>query len=185
MSTKTNLHRIPLLGIILIAVGVFLLADQTGMLNLTFWNVVSGIMVLYGAVLVIRSFANDDRSKVFWGTFLFLLGLFFILDGLGLITQQYPVFLPAVFLMLGFSFLMMYLYNLRDWHILIPTVFFAGCGLLIIADELSIVFAYRFSDYFFHFWPVLLILFGLGLIAKARRNRQRQKPEPVAENTPV
>jgi len=185
MSSTQSIKRIPVLGIILITIGVLLLADQLGMMDLSFWNVVSGILMLYGATLVIRSFNIGDRSKVFWGTLLFLSGLYFILDSLQLVTNQYPVFVPAVFLILGFSFLMMYIYNVRDWHLLIPTLFFVGCGLLIIADELSIVYAYRFSDYFFHFWPVLLILFGLGLIAKARRNRQRQKPEPVTENTPV
>jgi len=181
MKTTKNFHRIPLLGIILIAVGVFLLADQLGMLDLTFWNILSGIMVLYGAVLVIRSFVNDNRSTVFWGTLLFLFGLYFILESLRLVTHQYPVFIPAIFLILGFSFFMMYIYNVRDWHLLIPTIFFTGIGLLIISEELSILQAYRVEYYIANYWPALLILFGLGLIAKARRHF-RSKAEPAVKN---
>ncbi len=180
MSHKTNLRRIPILGIILIAIGLLLLMDQIGMMNLTFWNVITGIMILYGAVLVVRSFGAGDRSKVFWGTMLFLFGLYLMLDSMRLITTHYPVFVPAVFLIIGFSFLMMYSYNLRDWHLLIPTLFFIGIGFLIIGDELSIFQVYRFEYYLINFWPVLLILFGLGLIARARR-RRRIDSEPAVE----
>lgn len=179
MSSKTNLRKIPVLGIILIAVGIILLMDQVGMLDLTFWNIITGIIVLYGATLVIRSFNAGDRSKVFWGTVLFLLGLFFILDSMNMITHRYPVFVPALFLILGFSFFMMYVYNIRDWHLLIPTLFFVGIGGLIIAEELSLFYAYRIEYYLVNFWPVLLILFGLGLILKSRRRRSQTKENPA------
>lgn len=183
MSEKTNLRKIPILGVILIAIGLLLLMDQIGMMDLTFWNIITGFMILYGAVLVIRSFTAGDRSKVFWGTVLFLLGLYLMLDSMGLITPRYPVFIPAVFLIIGFSFLMMYIYNLRDWHLLIPTLFFIAIGFLIIGDELSLFQAWRFEYYLLNFWPVLLILFGLGLIAKSRRRRRCVDAEPVIEKT--
>lgn len=172
-----------MLGVILIAVGIILLMDRIGMLDLSFWNIVTGIIILYGATLVIRSFNTGDRSKVFWGTTLFLLGLFFILDSMNMITTRYPVFVPAIFLILGFSFFMMYVYNVRDWHLLIPTLFFVAIGGLIIAEELSLFYAYRIEYYLLKFWPVLLIVFGLGLLLKSRRRSQsKTEPEPVVEN---
>lgn len=182
MSTSNSLKRIPLLGVILIAVGLILLMDQMGMIRLTFWSFVMGFMVLFGATLVIRSMDGGHRGKVFWGTVLFLFGIYLLLDSMGMITTHYPVFVPAVFLMLGFSFLMMYIYDVTDWHLLIPTLFFTGIGALIIVDELSLIHAYRFEYYFVNFWPVVLILFGVGLIAKARRRKRRAVPEPAVEN---
>lgn len=179
MSLKNNVRKIPAIGVILIAVGLLLLADQMGLLQLSFWNFVMGFMVLFGATLVVRSFSGGDRNKVFWGSVLFLLGLYFILESMDLLTNRYPVLLPAIFLILGFSFLMMYIYNVRDWHLLIPTIFFTGIGLLIIADSTDLFDPYTLEHLLLNFWPVLLILFGIGLIAKARRrNKKIEKPMP-------
>jgi hypothetical protein len=180
MSSKNNFRKIPTLGIILIAVGLLLLADQIGIMRMSFWNFAMGFMVLFGATLVIRSFSRGDRNKVFWGTALFLLGLYFIFDSLDLITDRYTVIVPALFLILGFSFLMMYVYNLRDWHLLIPTIFFTGIGVLIFADSSGFFDLYRLENYLLNFWPLLLILFGVGLIAKSRRRKQI-KGNPVIE----
>lgn len=169
MSESQKLRRIPLFAIILITVGLLLLADQLGMLDLTLWHFVTGCMILYGMSVVIRSFSTGDRKKIFWGTLLFLLGLYLLLDSLGLIPTQYPALIPAVFLMLGFSFLMSYLHNARDWLLLIPTLFFIGIGGLIIADERELLTAHTIVQYVRQYWPLLLILFGLGLILNSRR----------------
>jgi hypothetical protein len=185
MSKTKKFRRVPILGIILIGVGLLLLMDQLKMLDLTFWSFVTGFMILFGATLVIRSFNEGNRSKVFWGTVLFFFGLYFLLDSMNLITAHYPVFVPAFFLILGFSFLMMYIYNVRDWHLLIPTFFFIGVGFVIVADELSLLRTYRFEHYLYHYWPLLLILFGLGLIAKSRRRQRHPVESAPAVDNPV
>jgi hypothetical protein len=175
MTTHRTQRRIPLLGIVLIAVGMLLLMNQFDVIELTLWNFITGFIILYGGALVVRSFGTGDRSKVFWGTALFLFGLYLILDSMGLVTHHFPILIPAIFLIVGFSFLMMYLYNISDWHLLIPSLFFIGISGVIIAEELSLFQIYRFEYYLAQYWPVLLILIGLVLIVKSRSRLQKRK----------
>jgi hypothetical protein len=179
MTSQQSLRRIPLIGIVLIAVGLLLLAEHIGMLRVTFWNVIIGLMIIYGAILVIRSFSGGERGKVFWGTMLFFFGIYFLLENLNLVNASFPIIGPVLFLIFGFSFLMMYLYRPSDWHLIIPTLFFLGIGGLIIAEEYSLIQAIHYERYIRMYWPLLLILFGLGLIIKARRRR----PVAGAHNT--
>jgi hypothetical protein len=161
--------HIPVVGVFLIVFGLVLLLAQFKILEIGFWTIVAGAMVAYGAVLVVRSFSHTDRNRVFWGTVLFLAGLYFLLDTLGMITPDGPVFLAVLFLILGFAFLMSYVYRFSDWHLLIPAAFFIFLGGAVVAVDLGYWREVDFQYYLSNYWPILLILFGAALVLKSRR----------------
>jgi hypothetical protein len=169
MANEGKNRHIPLVGILLILLGLILLLGQFGILDYGFWTIVTAGMVVYGAVLVIRSFSLQDRNKVFWGTVLFLAGLYFLLHSLGMIAIGGPAFIPVVFLILGFAFLMSYFYRFSDWHLLIPALFFIFLGGIIFAEDVGYLREVDVTYYLSNYWPILLIMFGAALVLKARK----------------
>ncbi len=167
-QTKKD-KRIPVLGGLLILVGLVLLLDQLQILHLGFWTVVAGFMIGYGALQVIRSFSGANRNRVFWGTFLFLAGLYIMFDHLNLIAMSGPAIVPVLFLILGFAFLMSYIYRPSDWHLLIPALFFLLLGGIIVGEDLGYLRDVDLPYYLSNYWPVVLIFFGIALVLKSRK----------------
>jgi hypothetical protein len=74
-----------------------------------------------------------NRSAVIWGGLLILLGLFLLLETLGLVRFISRFIWSAVFVAGGLPFLLVYASNRKQWWALIPGFTLVGVGLGILA----------------------------------------------------
>ena len=75
---------------------------------------------------------------------------------------------PATFLILGISFLMMYINDVREWAYLIPSVILAGVGVVVLLADTEYLSGYEVYDILHTYWPVGLILVGIAIILRRR-----------------
>jgi hypothetical protein len=156
-------------GILLLVVGVALLLEKLDVIAFGWSRLLWAAAALLGAVIVIRAFVQDGRARVFWGTVLFLYGLFFLMRSLDLVESHMAVFMPASFVILGFAFLMLFVSDLKDWHLLIPSVILLGFGGAFMLTEVGYIRRWEMWDTFRTWWPLILVLVGLSLILRRKK----------------
>jgi hypothetical protein len=165
MANGNSLSRVPVFGIILILAGVAFLLDQLHVIDFGWGKVLWAVVAVMGAVLAFSAFTNNEQGKIFFGTILFLFGLFFFLRSLDIIRHGNHVFWPALLMIIGFAFLMLFVSNAREWVLLIPSVLFVGLGVVFMLAELRYLYYWDVWCAIGQYWPVVLILIGIGLIA--------------------
>ncbi len=166
-----NKKKYPWNGIILIFLGVALLVFQTGLINIRFYQILWIALALWGFFITIRGFSTSNNGKIFLGTVLFLTGISFIINSFGLIETPHRIFLPAVFIIFGFAFLMMFVNNFREYSSFILSIIFFGIGGVLIFAEIGYLNRWDVLYYVKTYWPIILIIFGAGLIFKRRQKR--------------
>jgi hypothetical protein len=170
-----NVKKISWFGIVLIVLGLFMLLDRFDLIQFHFSNVFWPLMMLLGIMAVARGFNQNRRGKIFWGTTLFLYSLFFLLKSIDYFEIYGQTIFPATFLIFGIAFFMLYINNLKDWPFLIPTVLLTGIGGAFLLSEYGYLYRWDVIDVVRTYWPVILILTGLGLLFR----RYNSKPNEV------
>ncbi len=161
-------NRVPIIGVVLILVGAVLLLRQMDVITIS-WNFLiwSGLL-LYGAALVIRSLWYNERKKIFWGTMCFLTGVLFLTKEFGFTHTSFSILSPAFLLILGLSFFMLFVFNPKDWHILIPSFIFLGLGITLMMTSLGFWYIEEVGKIISSYWPILLIIIGGTMLLKRR-----------------
>jgi hypothetical protein len=162
-------RRFPVFGILLLVVGVALLLEKLDVIEFGWSKILWAAVAVLGAAIVIRSFVQNGRAGIFWGTLLFLYGLFFLLRSLDLIESQVAVFMPATFTILGFGFLMLFVSDPKDWHLLIPSVILLGFGGAFMLAEAGYIHRWEMWETFRTWWPLVLVLVGFSLVLRRRK----------------
>jgi|WetSurMetagenome_2_1015567.scaffolds.fasta_scaffold597402_2 hypothetical protein len=178
-------QKISWFGIVLIVIGLAMLLDRFDVFNLRFSTIFWPMVSLCGLVLVGRGYAQERRGRVFWGTVLFLYGIFFVLRSIDYFEIYGYTFFPASFLVFGLAFFMMYLCNFRDWPLLIPSMILLGIGSLILMNEYGFLYPYEVFDIIHMYWPVALILFGVGLMLRKKYPSTQQANPPTPAPPPA
>lgn len=163
-----NSQKIPWLGIVLIVFGVSILLRKLHVIEVGFFTIFWLLMVLMGLVIAGRGFSANRRGKIFWGTVLFLYSLFFVLRSSEIIEIEAHVFAPATFIVVGIAFLMLFVNNTRDWFYIIPALLFAGTGTAFFLADYGYFYYWDIWSGVRMYWPVALILLGLGVIFRRR-----------------
>jgi hypothetical protein len=177
-----NVKKISWFGIVLIVLGLFMLLDRFDLIQFHFSSVIWPLMMLLGIMAVARGFNQNRRGKIFWGTTLFLYSLFFLLKSIDYFEIYGQTIFPATFLIFGIAFFMLYINNLKDWPFLIPTVLLTGIGGAFLLSEYGYLYRWDVIDVVRTYWPVILILTGLGLLFR----RYNSKPNEVTvKDVPV
>ena len=153
-------------GIGLVLVGTTMLLDRFTVIRFEWMTVLWAVVAVFGLVKAVDGFAKRRSSKVFWGTFFFLLGVYATLRHLDIVELRSYWWPPAVLLIIGFSILMMYVSSPRDWHLLVPAILCLGVGSAVVLAELGFIYRYDVSEAVRMYWPVGLILFGLALVLR-------------------
>ena len=130
-------NRFPIIGLVLVLLGVALLLNQMSIIHIGGWSLVWLGLLLYGAAVVLRSFVSNDRSKVFFGTLCFLTGILFFLRKGGFIHGSFSIYFPAFIIIVGVAFFMLFVFNIKDWHLLIPSLIFLGLGAALMLTHLG------------------------------------------------
>ena len=170
MKKNQSLRQIPLLGIFLVATGLLLLLKQLGIVWIDSGTLFWSACTVIGAWMVIRNMIASRRGKVFIGSVLFYFGVTFLATHLSLITSHHTVLIPAFLIAFGLSFTSLYIMNPRDFHLLIPTLVFAGFGTGIVLIELDMMYFSDFLNISAQYWPLLIVLLGLSFLFRSRKN---------------
>ena len=173
------MRNISIFGIALIVFGALLLLIKTDVLDVNASQVVWVALAVLGLGIVVKGFSADRHGKIFWGTVLFLYSIYFFLNEFDFIQYYHHIFLPSTFLILGAAFFMVFVSNIREWALLIPALFFGGIGVAFLMSELGYMYDEDVWYVLWHYWPILLIVIGLGILFK-RRSHHTPPPQPMA-----
>lgn len=165
---ETAQYRLPIIGIVLVLLGVALLLDQMEIIAIGGWTLLWVGLGIYGGATVARSFVVRDRRKVFIGTLLFLAGILFTLRRLDLVAGAAPVIIPAFIVMFGLGFFMLFVFDPHDAHLLIPAVLFVGLGAALMMTELGYWYVRDVWHTIGTYWPLLLVLAGVMMLLRKR-----------------
>ena len=165
--------RFSWLGIGLVLVGGAMLLDRIGVVQVGWQPVLWALLAVYGIVRAVDGFTKKKSGRVFWGTFLFLFGVYNALRDLDVVELRSYWLMPAMVLILGFSMLMMYMSSPKDWHLLIPAIALLGIGTFIILTEFGYFYRHDVIETFRLYWPIGFILFGLAIVVRRLSQHSR------------
>lgn len=161
--------RIPWLGIALIVFGALLLVNKLDLVDMSFHEIFWPIVMLLGLVGVGRGFGRGKRGKIFFGTIVFLYAVYFLLHAVDRFEIGGHLIVASTFLIFGIAFLMVWLNDIRDWYYLIPALLSGGVGVALLGSEMGYLSHWDVLDVVQVYWPLALILFGLGMILRRRK----------------
>jgi len=173
-----------IIGLIFILVGAGLLMDKMHLFNFGWPEIYPVIFILIAAVSLINAIAGH-KSSAFWGGLFGVLGVFFALRNYDLIPfYWFDEFWPIFLIALGVGFIVLYIFNPRDWGVLIPGVILTGLGLIFIFEAMNLIddLFEIILDAVWTYWPLALVLLGIALIlGSLKRKEHRDKDNAIRE----
>ena len=164
---KQGLMRIPIFGIIVVTFGVVLLLRQIHLISIDGYSIVLFGVVVYGGAMIIRSYSLNVRQSLYFGSLCFYSALVLLLGKYDVIEHSPYVYVPAFLIVFGLSFVMLFIFNMRDFHLLVPSVIFIGLGVAFMMTEIGYWYVGDVKEAISMYWPVALIVFGgLMLVRK-------------------
>lgn len=158
----------PWTGIIFIVLGVVLLLNQIDFIDVRFSQIAWGLLVLVGFIYTIRGYKNNIKSKIFWGTVIFLFSLYFLLSSLDLLEYHHRIFMPSLFLIFGFAFLTTYVGDIKDVWSLIISLILISSGIFLLLEDFGYFNWFDVKSIVRTYWPVILIIMGLGFLFRKK-----------------
>ncbi|MCX6137311.1 MAG: DUF5668 domain-containing protein [Ignavibacteriales bacterium] len=168
---RQTMSRFPIIGSILVLIGVALLLHQMDIIDIGGWALVWVAIFVYGAANVIRSIVMKERHHIFFGTLCYLSGLLAMLVKFNAVHADPIVFFPAFLIIFGLSFAMLFIFQPSDWHLLIPAFIFCGLGAALMMTELGSWYARDVIHAIGTYWPLLLIVVGVSMLLRKRQLR--------------
>ncbi len=175
MSTPStsSAHRRPpiILGIILVLAGLWMLGRELGWPLFASDVIWPWLIAALGIVFWVRYIVFTPRSSddVFWGTGAILAGGFLLAWRNGLLLaglHGWGELWPMIPLILGISALVQWIFSIRDWGALIFGISAGAVGAVGLAYTSGLITGAQALK-IAQFWPVVLILAGIGLVLKA------------------
>ena len=164
---KQGLMRIPIFGIIVVTFGVVLLLRQIHLISIDGYSIVLFGVLVYGGAMIIRSYALNVRQSLYFGSLCFYSALVLLMGKYGGIEQTPFVYGPGFLIDFGLSLVMLFIFNMRDFHLLVPSVIFIGLGVAFMMTEIGYWYVGDVKEAISMYWPVALIVFGgLMLVRK-------------------
>ena len=151
---------------VLIILGSIILLHQIDIFNLNTANIVALISLAGGVILLMRGWKHPEYRGIFGG-------IFFTILGISLFLMQYNYF-PAsdsfaigiIFIDLGIAHLVYFIFRKTKLSNLIFGIIFILIGSPMIAYEFYYISFWEIRDIFSTYWPILLILIGVGLLGE-------------------
>jgi len=173
VDKKTSL--IP--GIIFIAVGAWLFLHRFYHLRY-YWEKIYPILIcITGLLFLIEVYRRKSIRALFWGIFLLSIGCFFIIRNFEIIPYTYPdEYWPVFILALGFGSLAKFIFNPRNWSALLQALLSLFFGFVFLENFYPwISWKWRLDYEMFEYWPILIILLGLGILIRHFINPKKDK----------
>lgn len=165
---KNRRYRFPLLGISLIIFGTALLLDRFGYLNFSWDRILAVCLLFYGLGSMWRVAIHGERARVFIATLTVLVGSLILLNSLNFFVQSPDFFLVVALGIVGISFVSIYVFDSREWVVLLVGVVFLIITMGVGASRLGIIEWHLFTEFIGRYWPAALILIGIGMLLRHR-----------------
>lgn len=164
-------------GVVLIIIGTLLLANRFSNFSLSWYQIYPVLFAALGIMFYASIINRQNKGAVFPGTLLLLMGVLFVLRNWDLVPYRYVRdVLPIMSVILGLAFLSLFVVRPSDWSVLIPASIFTFFGAAIWLDKLDIIYV-DIWDLWSKYWPALLILIGIVIIAgNLNKPSERQQP---------
>ena len=159
----------PILIYLLSFLALSILLKILGVIDFDSITILGYAFIFYGISAVYVSFGKRRKIFLFFGTFIFLVGLVMFLVSNFEFGNLRAVLFPALLLIIGISILMLYLDGNAGTFLIVSSAFFIAAGIMLtytigefsynrlINSILSITLKY---------WPVILIVLGIIFLIK-------------------
>ncbi|RMG67706.1 MAG: hypothetical protein D6715_04110 [Calditrichaeota bacterium] len=171
------------LGILLILLGLAVLIRKAGVLN---WALIRSYgFLLLGGGLLVHHLVSTPRRGLYWPSVLFLSGVYFLGNRWGLWPGERGLTISVITLILGVASYIKFIFQERHWEDLIWGNVILLLGFLFFFDYLGIIPGSVLIQLVDVYWPVFLILIGLGLVIAALLNRKQapSAPPPLSKSS--
>lgn len=154
-------------GVILIIIGAVLLVKKLTPYSIG-WDEIYPIVLIIIAGLIFKTVLRKrERGGIFLGTLLFLLGCYFLVRNYDIVPYEYAREVwPIILIIIGLSFLSVFIFYPKDWGIVIPGAILVFIGTVIFLRRLDI-FYFDLGELISDYWPITLILIGGAIVFSA------------------
>lgn len=160
------------LGLLLLCWGIWLLLSQMRILSHVQEEIYPFLMLILAGFLLVYGICTRSFGMVFWGIFIFQLGVFFFLRNFNFIPRFYlDEYWPIFLLALGNGFLTIFIVFPYRWGMALWGSIFLYFGLWFGLRELDIVPS-ALDFLLTHFGPLFLIFLGIVLLVHSKEIRR-------------
>ena len=171
---KQKISRIPVLGIVLVVIGAALLLRQLRIVHVDAPTFVFFGLIAYGGTMIVRSYLMNIRQALFFGSLCFFSGVLLVMGKYDVIENSPFIYVPGFLIVFGLAFLMLFVFNFRDYHLLVPALIFIGIGVAFMMTEVGYWYVSDVKDVIRMYWPAALILFGGLMLLKRSSSANKQ-----------
>ncbi len=165
------------IGVLLVGIGVFLLLREY--YDLRAISLKGYGLLFVGLIGLIASIRKKPPRGIYIFSFFTLVGLYYTLGDVGIYRIYRGLTLSAVTLALGLSFYPLFWFGKRSWNHLLAGNLITLVGLIFLAYYYELIPTRLFVTIVDDYWPVLLILLGVGFLFNAL---VRQKNQTIPHN---
>ena len=157
----------------LIIIGVLLLLNQIGLFEPNRPNLIMLVSFFLGIMLLYKGINHPERHGILGGSFFILLSLTLFLMKKGVFAMDDTLGTGLLLIDLGLANLIFFLFRTDKlsnltWGLIFLTT--AAPFIIVYADWVPL---WVLEDIIRTYWPVVLILFGLGLLGESIRRRRK------------
>lgn len=166
--------RKPFTAWILILIGIMLLLNQFGLLFFDRFNIVLVGSILFGILLLNKSYKHPLKKGILGGTFFLLLAFILVLMRFNFLPVNDQVGIGLIFVLLGLSNIIYFLFYPKKTANIIYALLFLLLSAPLFLDYYNVLPGWMLEHYFITYWPAILILIGAGLLLEGLRRRQNK-----------
>ena len=162
---------------LLIFFGVVLFLNHFDLFTFSRLIIAEGLSLLLAVVFINRSIHNPERKGLFGAVFFILFLVILLAMQIRIIPVNDPLGSGLVLLSLSLSNFVCFLFGRKKTSNLIWTFLFFAGGIPFIINYFDLMPIWIVEDYYSTYWPALLILVGIIILADSLLKRKKTKPD--------
>jgi hypothetical protein len=156
-------------GLLFIVLGAILILQNFSLFDYYFLRSY-GLFAL-GILLFFQGALSKPTRRIFLSSFITLLGAYYILGELNLLSTSSRLIIPVYTIILGLSFYPVFIIKKRKWDSLLLGNLIILLGILFLFWHFELIPHQYLIDITNNYWPLILILLGLLIIFNGLRKR--------------
>jgi len=164
-------NKVSSIGLTLIILGILLLMKLFGIIKVQTNEIYGNMMLFFGITSVFFNVGKNRRGELFLGASVFMLGvLFHVLNNYDILNTN-RLFLPSILFITATGFIILFLDNYKERSFLLVSIalYFISFFTIEFYSDFGIIrFANSTGFLILEFWPILIILIGVGIMAERK-----------------